>query len=286
MTFRDTVTLKDGRKMPRFGMGTWYLAEGLHPRPLERMALRAGLDAGVRLIDTAEMYGDGAAEELVGAAIQPYDREDLFIVSKVYPHNADRHGIFRSLKHTLDRLGTAYLDLYLLHWRGSIPLAETVMCMEGLVESGSIRGWGVSNFDVDDMRELTEVEGGEHCLVNQDLYHLGSRGVEYDLLPWMRRHGIPLMAYCPLAQAGRLREGLLVHDAVLSVADAHGVEPLQVLLAFVLRDEQVVAIPRSSNAKHILANWESRTIELTPRDLAVLDSAFPAPTHKVPLDME
>lgn len=286
MTYRETVMLKDGREMPRLGMGTWHLAEGLHPRPMELSALRAGLDAGVRLIDTAEMYGDGATEELVGDAIRRRDRESLFIVSKVYPCHAGRRSMSRALDGTLSRLGTEYLDLYLLHWRGQIPLEETVSCMEELVESGKVLGWGVSNFDLDDMEKLMDVEGGEHCLINQDLYHLGSRGIEYDLLPWMNGNGVPLMAYCPLAQAGRLRQGLVEDEAVRQVAAHHGITPLQVLLAFALHDEHVIAIPRSSSVRHILANWESRTIELTSDDLALLDDAFPPPTHKVPLDME
>ncbi|MGN0287022.1 MAG: aldo/keto reductase [Atopobiaceae bacterium] len=286
MATSEYVVLKDGRKMPRLGMGTWYLGEGLHPRQTEMAALRAGLDAGVRLIDTAEMYGDGAAEELVGDAIQGRRRQDLFIVSKVYPHNAGRHGIYHALNGTLNRLGTDYLDLYLLHWRGQIPLHETVECMEELVESGKIRGWGVSNFDLDDMRELMDVDGGEHCLVNQDLYHLGSRGVEYDLLPWMRKHQIPLMAYCPLAQAGRLRQGLVDSAAVRKVAQAHGVTPMQVLLAFVLRDDNVIAIPRSSSVRHVRENWEARKVKLTAEDMVLLNEEFPAPDHKMPLDME
>lgn len=286
METSDYVMLKDGRRMPRLGMGTWYLAEGRHPWSVELSALRAGLDAGIRLIDTAEMYADGAAEEMVGDAIQGRKREELFLVSKVYPHNAGRRGIFRALNRSLTRLRTDYLDLYLLHWRGQIPLAETVECMEELVESGKIGGWGVSNFDLDDMKELMEVDGGEHCLVNQDLYHLGSRGVEFDLLPWMRRRKIPLMAYCPLAQAGRLRQGIVESDAVREVAAAHGLTPMQVLLAFVLHDQSVIAIPRSSNAKHVMQNWAVRDVQLTDEDMTLLNEEFPPPDHRMPLDME
>lgn len=281
-----TVELRDGRRMPRLGMGTWYLAGGLHPWEVELSALRAGLDVGVRLIDTAEMYGDGAAEEMVGDAIRGRRREDLFIVSKVYPYNAGRKGIFCALNRSLARLGTDYLDLYLLHWRGQIPLAETVECMEELVESGKIGGWGVSNFDLDDMEELMGVDGGEHCLVNQDLYHLGSRGVEFDLLPWMRQRRIPLMAYCPLAQAGRLRQGLVDSKAVHEVAAAHGITPMQVLLAFVLHDQNVIAIPRSSSARHVRQNWSTIDVELTAEDMALLNEEFPPPNYRMPLDME
>lgn len=191
MPFIETVAMPDGTPMPRLGMGTWYLGERASAREREIAALRAGIDAGVTLIDTAEMYGNGAAEELVGEAIRGYDRE---------------------------RLGTDYLDLYLLHWRGAIPLAETVACMEQLVEDGLIRHRGVSNFDTDDLEELFSVPGGDRCAVNQDLYHLGSRGVEYDVLPWMRAEHMPLMAYCPLAQAGDLRRGLLSDPGVVEVA--------------------------------------------------------------------
>lgn len=286
MAFKSHLTLRDGRQMPRLGMGTWRLGEGLHPRAQELAALRAGIDAGIRLIDSAEMYGDGATEELVGDAIRGAEREGLFLVSKVYPHNAKRHDIEQSLDATLGRLATDYLDLYLLHWRGAIPLEETVECMEELVEGGKILAWGVSNFDTDDMEELASVAGGDRCAVNQDLYHLGSRGVEFDLLPLMRRHQIPLMAYCPLAQAGRLRGDLIGSDAVRQTATAHGCTPMQVLLAFVLCHEDIIAIPRSSSAQHVLENFEAREIELSDEDLARLDGAFPAPTRKAPLDIE
>ena len=286
MTFTPTATLPDGTLMPRLGMGTWYLGEGRRSERTEIAALRAGLDAGMRLIDTAEMYGDGAAESLVGSAIDGYDRSRLFLVSKVYPHNAGRSSLRRSLESSLRRLNTDYLDMYLLHWRGSVPLAETVECMESVKADGLIANWGVSNFDTSDMRELFAVPGGDGCAVNQDLYHLGSRGVEFDLLPWMRDHGVPLMAYCPLAQAGSLRAGLANSSVVCEVAAAHKATPMQILLAFVLCRDEVVAIPRSGTADHVLANWAVREIELTADECAALDSAFPAPEHKVPLDME
>lgn len=285
-TVGGTVRLSDGRPMPRLGMGTWYLGEGRNPREQELEALRAGLDAGVRLIDTAEMYGEGLAEKLVGDALRGYDRSQVFLVSKVYPHNAGRPEIFHSLDASLRRLNTDYLDLYLLHWRGSVPLRETVECMEELVEAGKIRGWGVSNFDIDDMEELWDVPKGDRCLVNQDLYHLSSRGVEYSLLPWMRRHGVPLMAYCPLAQAGSLRRGLVQNKAVGEVAQRHSATPMQVLLAFVLSTPGTIAIPRSSRADHVRQNVAAASLELTSDDLALLNRAFPAPTHKLPLDME
>lgn len=285
MPFIETVAMPDGTPMPRLGMGTWYLGERVSTREREIAALRAGLDAGVTLIDTAEMYGNGAAEELVGEAIRGYDRERLFLVPKVYPHNAGDPEIFESVEASLERLGTSYLDLYLLHWRGAVPLAETVACMEQLVEDGLIRHWGVSNFDADDLEELFSVPDGDRCAVNQDLYHLGSRGVEYDVLPWMRAEHMPLMAYCPLAQAGGLRRGLVSDPGVVEVARAHGATPMQVLLAFVLRDPLVAAIPRSGDADHVLENICARDIELTADDLALLSRSFPAPGHPVPLDI-
>ncbi len=285
MAFVDTVELPDGTPMPRFGMGTWFLGESAAKHDDELAALRTGLDAGVTLIDTAEMYGSGAAERLAGEAIRGYDRESLFLVSKVYPHNAGDPEIFESVEASLERLGTDYLDLYLLHWRGSIPLAETVECMEQLVGDGLIRHWGVSNFDVDDLEELFAVPDGERCAVNQDLYHLGSRGVEYAVLPWMRSVGMPLMAYCPLAQAGDLRRGLTNDPAVVEVARRHDATPLQILLAFVLRDPMAIAIPRSGKPEHVLENVHACEIELSDDDLALLSRSFPAPGYPTPLDI-
>lgn len=286
MSYRRYVSLHDGTPMPRFGMGTWHLAEGRRSPAQEEAALKAGLDAGITLIDTAEMYADGRAESLVGRAIAGRDRSRLFLVSKVYPHNAGRAHLRHSLEASLTRLGTDYLDMYLLHWRGSIPLAETIECMERAKSDGLIRNWGVSNFDIDDMRELFATPGGDLCAVNQDLYHLGSRGVEFSLLPWMDAHGVPLMAYCPMAQAGRLNRRILDDPAVRAVADAHGVGPMQVLLAFVLRRDDTIAIPCSGSARHVLDNLRACDLALSADELTALDDAFPAPTSKEPLDME
>ena len=191
--------------MPRLGMGTWMLGEHLSIYQQEKKALQAGIDAGFTLIDTAEMYGNGLSEKLIGNTIQGYSREKLFLVSKVYPHNAGRPQIYDSIDQTLHNLKTDYLDMYLLHWRGSIPLEETVDAMEELVKKGKIRSWGVSNLDTSDMKELFSVPNGDHCQVDQVLYHLGSRGIEYDLMPWLEEHQTPIMAYCPLAQAGSLQ---------------------------------------------------------------------------------
>lgn len=279
-------TLADGTVVPSLGQGTWYLGENQASRAAEWRALRTGIETGMTLLDTAEMYGDGRAETLLGSLIPKYDRSKLFIVSKVYPYNAGRGRIFQSCENSLRRLGTDYLDLYLLHWRGSVPLAETVSCMEELVRQGKIRRWGVSNFDTQDMEELWSVPNGNHCMVNQVLYHVASRGIEYDLLPWMRQHNVTLMAYCPLAQAGRLRRGLMEHPVLTQIAESHHAKVSQIMLAFVMRDGHTIAIPRTGRATHTLENSVSAYLKLSPEDLALIDSAFPAPTHKVPLDMQ
>ena len=279
------VTLPNGTKTDAIGQGTWFLGEGNHPRSQEREALLAGIDAGMALIDTAEMYGEGKAEELVGETIAGLPRENLFLVSKVYPHNAGRNRIFDCCEQTLRRMKTDYLDLYLLHWRGSIPLAETVSCMEELVAQGKIRRWGVSNFRLSDMEELWSISGGQHCAVNQLCYHLASRGIEYDLLPWMRAHSIPAMAYCPLAQGGELRRGLFESVAVKQIAEKHSATIPQILLAFVIRSGDIIAIPRASRADHAIANAKASEIFLDDDDLAILNQAFPAPDHAVPLDV-
>ncbi len=252
----------------------------------EIASLQAGIEHGVRLIDTAEMYADGEAEAVVGEAIQSVKRDALYIVSKVYPHNADGQRLERSLSASLRRLGTDYLDMYLLHWRGSIPLEETVLGMERFVRQGRILRWGVSNLDTDDLEELFAIPEGSRCAANQVLYHLGSRGIEYDLLPWMNAHSIPTRAYCPLAQGGWLRHGLLESKAVRSVAEKHGITPPQVLLGFVLAKPGVVAIPKAATVEHALQNAEMANRSLDPEDLASLSSAFPAPTKKVPLDIQ
>ena len=277
---------QNGSTVSPIGQGTWYLGEKPHLFQQELGALQAGIDAGMNLIDTAEMYGGGAAEELVGAAIRGYDREKLYLVSKVFPYNAGRKNIFRCCEDSLRRMGTDYMDLYLLHWRGSIPYAETAECMEELKERGLIRDWGVSNLDADDMAELFRVPGGENCRTDQVLYHLGSRGIEFDLLPLLQDRGIPVMAYCPLAQAGQLRRGLLGAPAVQTIAQAHGATPSQVLLAFLLSKPGVIPIPRTGKASHAQENAQAARLVLTAEDLAALDAAYPAPTRKMPLDMQ
>lgn len=281
-----TVKLHDATLIPQLGQGTWNMGESTARYDSEVEALRWGIDHGMTLIDTAEMYGDGAAEELVGDAISPYNRSDLFLVSKVYPWNAGRKNIFRSCEDSLERMGTDHLDLYLLHWRGSVPLAETVECMEELRQQGKILRWGVSNFDTADMKELLSVRNGDQCQVNQVLYHLGSRGVEYDLLPFMNEHGIPMMAYCPLAQAGRLKQKLLSSRVLQEIADAKGRTVMQILLAFTLLRDDVIPIPKASSVAHTSANREAAEIILTQEERDLLDREFPKPDRKVPLDME
>lgn len=277
---------QSGTRAGPIGQGTWYLGQDRAAFQQEVNALRSGIDAGMNLLDTAEMYGSGKAEELVGEVIKGYDREKLYLVSKVYPFNAGRSNIFHSCEDSLSRMGTDYMDLYLLHWRGSIPFSETVACMEELKARGLIRSWGVSNLDTADMIELSKVPGGEHCATDQVLYHLGSRGIEYDLLPYLQKREIPVMAYCPLAQAGSLRRGLMSSPAVLEVAGAHGATASQVLLAFLLTRPGVIPIPRTGRAGHALENAGAAELRLTDEELALLDKAFPAPGRKVLLDMQ
>ena len=279
------IQLKDGTRMPKMGMGTWCLGDHQATRETEIDALRAGIDAGIKMIDTAEMYGEGKSEELVGQAIRGYKRDDLFLVSKVYPHNAGKKNIFHSVEQSIKRLGTDYLDLYLLHWRGNIPLNETVECMEELVRGGKIRYWGVSNFDTSDMEELFRVDAGSNCAVNQVLYHLGSRGIEYDLVPWLKEYGVPVMAYCPLAQAGSLRQDMMENAVLRDVASHYGITVMQLLLAFVLHQDNMAAIPRSGSRGHVLENIEAGNVVLEPQDLKRICEEYPAPNGKQPLDI-
>ncbi|WP_334104690.1 aldo/keto reductase [Muricomes intestini] len=281
----EYIKLKTGDTIPRLGMGTWFLGEKRKTREQEIDALQGGIKAGVTLIDTAEMYGNGKSEQLIGEAINPFNREKLYLVSKVYPHNAGRGKISRSLDHTLKRLETDYLDLYLLHWRGSIPLRETVDCMEEFVKQRKIKSWGVSNFDTDDMEELWSVPNGNHCVVNQVLYHLGSRGIEHDLLPWMIQHNVSLMAYCPLAQGGNLHKEMRNNPVLLKMAEKYGITVMQLLLVFVLQKEHIIAIPRSGRKDHVLANAAIQKVALSEKDMAALNKEYPVPRTKIPLDI-
>lgn len=282
---RHTVRLPDGTLVAAIGQGAWNMGDRKDKHDAEVAALRAGVQKGLTLIDTAEMYGNGRSEKLIGEAIRGLPRESLFIVSKVLPANASRARIFTSCRRTLGHLGVGYLDLYLLHWRGGVPLAETAACMERLVADGLVRRWGVSNFDVADMEELWRVPDGPKCAVNQVLYHLGSRGIEFDLVPWQQQRQVPFMAYCPLAQAGELNEQLYSSPAVQSVAARHGATVSQVLIAFTLHSGAVISIPKSSSVQHTEENAGADTVQLTAEDLAALDAAFPPPTRKMPLDI-
>ena len=281
----QSVLLKNGETMPKLGMGTWYMGEDPFKAKNEIESLRLGFELGIPLIDTAEMYGEGLSEELVGQAIAPLDRKKLFLVSKVYPFNAGRRNIFRSCEDSLRRLGAEYLDLYLLHWRGSVPLKETVECMEELKASGKIRMWGVSNFDTRDMKELWNVPGGENCVVNQVLYHLGSRGIEFDLLPWMKEHQVAAMGYCPLAQKGSLRRGMYQDKNLQTVAARHNATPAQILLAFALLQDHLIPIPKAGTPEHVRLNAAAQEIHLTAEDLTILEHSFPAPKRKIYLDI-
>ena len=275
-------------KIPAIGQGTWYMGEGLAPRQDEVRALQHGLAQGMTLIDTAEMYADGGAEDVVGEALVGR-RHEAFLVSKVYPWNAGRDSAIAACEASLKRLNTDHLDLYLLHWPGDIPLEEILEAFDRLREAGKIRRFGVSNFDVDEMAALNALPGGESCAVNQVLYHLGSRGIEHSLLPWQRAHAIPTMAYCPLAQAGNLRRELLTHPELLEIASSLGVTPTQLLLAWAIRPvsgrRDVIAIPKATGLEHVEQNAGALMIQLNDEALDRLDAAFPAPRRKEPLDI-
>ncbi|MFY2735800.1 aldo/keto reductase [Pseudocitrobacter faecalis] len=280
----ERTVLVAGQRLPAIGQGTWYMGENASARREEVMALRAGVDCGLTLIDTAEMYAEGGAEEVVGDAIRGI-RDRVFVVSKVYPWNAGGSNMAAACEASLRRLGTDYLDLYLLHWRGNYSLQETVTAMETLVAQGKIRHWGVSNLDYADMQELWQVKGGKACAANQVLYHLASRGIEYDLLPWCQQQSMPVMAYCPLAQAGRLRSGLFANPTVKAIADAHQVTVAQVLLAWVIRQQGIMAIPKAATVKHVEENAAALALMLSEEEQALLNRAFPAPGHKTALDV-
>ncbi len=279
------VTLPDGTKVPTLGQGTWMMGENSRNREQEIRALQVGVDLGMTLIDTAEMYGDGQSESLIATALASR-RNELFLVSKVYPQNAGRMRMAASCEQSLKRLKTDRLDLYLLHWRGGIPLSETIETFERLRADGKILRWGVSNLDTDDMEELWSQPMGKNCCVNQVLYHLASRGIDYDLRPWCESHDVPLMAYCPLAQAGRLRRGMLDHPALHTVAERHGkATPLQIALAWTMRSGRVIAIPKAGREQHVRENAAAAALSLSDDDLRLLDTAFPPPTRKSHLDI-
>jgi diketogulonate reductase-like aldo/keto reductase len=268
-----------GEEVPVLGQGTWGFGEHCANRENEIDALRFGIDSGMTLIDTAEMYGDGAAEELIGEAIEGR-REQTFIVDKVLPQNATRKGTVQACERSLRRLKTDRIDLYLLHWRGAAPLAETLAGFDDLLRAGKIRYWGVSNFDVPDMEKVAGLTGGAALATDQVLYNLMRRGIEYDLMPWCERRNIPIMAYSPLEQ-GRL----MGDPAIRRIADEHSATPAQIALAWVLRQERLIAVPKASTPGHVKQNRNALDIHLTLDQLAGLDRAFPPPDHKMPLEM-
>lgn len=255
------------------------MGEDARARQAEVVALRCGLDLGMTLIDTAEMYANGGAEEVVGEAIAGR-RQEVFLVSKVLPSNASRRGTIKACDSSLRRLQTDCLDLYLLHWRGGIPLSETVEAFNTLIRDGKIRSWGVSNFDTSDMQELVGGAGSEAVATNQVLYNLMRRGIEYDLLPWQRKHKIPIMAYSPIEQ-GRMLE----NKTLSAVAHRHGATPAQVALAWLLGQEGVIVIPKAATLEHVRENRAATGLRLTSADLAELDRAVPPPKKKKPLEM-
>lgn len=273
------VSLPDGTRVPALGLGTWRMGERARDTAREIDALKLGLDFGMRLVDTAEMYGEGRAEEIVGEAIAGR-RDDVFLVSKVYPHNASRNGTIAACERSLARLRTGHLDLYLLHWRGDIPLAETVASLERLKRDGKIRYWGVSNFDDSDMQELFDVEDGAACASNQVLYHLDERGVEWSLLPLLREQGIPTMAYSPLGQGALARNRKL-----RSLAHDVDTTPSALALAWLIRQGDMIVIPKASDVAHVHANRAAVDLELDNVTLARLDEIFPPPVGPTRLAM-
>jgi diketogulonate reductase-like aldo/keto reductase len=265
--------------MPRLGIGTWHMGESAARRAGEVAALRLALDLGTGLIDTAEMYGEGGAEEVVAEAIRGR-RGEACVVSKFYPHNASRRRLIQACDASLARLRVERIDCYLYHWRGAVPLAETVAALGELVAAGKIARWGVSNFDVADLEELVAIAGGEQVAANQVLYNLARRGIEFDLLPWCAARGIDVMAYSPLDE-GRLP----AHRALGALAARLGVAPAQLALAWVMRDPNVVAIPKASHPQHVRANRDAARLVLDSATLAELDRVFPPPRRKTALEM-
>ncbi len=288
VTERNRILLPDGSTMSKLGQGTWQMGEDDEKLQREVDGLKHGIEIGIDLIDTAEMYADGKAENIVGNAIKEFDREKVYLLSKVYPENANRHRIYSSVQRSLKLMNADYLDMYLLHWREDADLAEVVYCMEDLKDKGYIKRWGVSNFDVEDMEDLWKVTDGKNCAINQVLYNLGSRGIEYDLMPWQREHGVPFIAYGPVGQAGAQvtqdgvsKAALMGDKNVNAVAKRHNASVVQILLAFVLKEKDMVAIPKAVGFDHIDENAAALALSLTEEDLEQLSASFPAPTKKI-----
>ncbi len=274
------IALADGSEISVIGQGTWHMGERGADRAAEASALQLGLDLGMTLIDTAEMYAEGGSEEVVATAIAGR-RDEVFLVSNAYPQNTGRGRAKRACEASLKRLGTDRLDLYLLHWRGGVPLSETVEAFEALIAEGKIRRWGVSNLDPADMNELLAAAGGNACAINQVLYNPEHRGIEFDLLPWCASHAIPMMAYSPVGQGGRL----LRNAALEAVATRHNATPAQIALAWAIRHPNIVVIPKATNLDHVRDNAAAADLSLSPADLAEIDTAYAPPKRAVPLAM-
>ncbi|GIL38951.1 aldo/keto reductase [Roseiterribacter gracilis] len=274
-----TISLPDGTHIPALGQGTWKMGERAADRAREVAALQHGIDLGLTLIDTAEMYGEGGAEKIVGEAIRG-QRDKIFLVSKVYPHNASKSGVVAACERSLQRLGVEQIDLYLLHWRGAPKLADTLAGFETLRDQGKIARWGVSNFDLDDMEELAALPGGDACATNQVLYNLSRRGIEFDLLPWCAQRRIPTMAYSPIDQGALAKSRKLQ-----ALAKERGATPSQIALAWLAAQPHVISIPKAVERAHIDDNRRALEIKLTSDELAALDGEFPPPKRKSPLAM-
>lgn len=283
---KKNIFLPDGTLLSNLGIGTWYMGDNPQRKTEEIKCIQYALDNGIQIIDTAEMYGSGNSEKLIGEAIKGYNRSSIFLISKVLPSNAGRNRIFQACENSLKRLKTDYLDLYLLHWRGIYSFEETFDCMEELKRAGKILRWGVSNMDIKDMLEIQSTPFGKKCQVNQVLYHLGSRGIEYSLKPFTDSNGIPTIAYCPLAQGGRLKDKLLKSTSVKKISEKYNITPIQVLLSFVLSQNNTIAIPKASHLEHMKQNIECLNIQFNSEDLALLNKEFPKPNKKLPLDIE
>ncbi|MFO1172867.1 MAG: aldo/keto reductase [Hyphomicrobiaceae bacterium] len=273
------VTLRSGETVPQLGQGTWKMGENAARRQTEVKALRRGIDLGMTLLDTAEMYGEGGAEEVVAEAAKG-QRDKLFIVSKVYPHNASRQGTVQACERSLKRLRTDRIDLYLLHWPGSYPLADTVAAFEELRQAGKVRMWGISNFDAKGMAKVLGETGGGNCAANQVLYNLSERGIEWDLMKACAAAKVAVMAYTPIG-----RTCVISDKSAIEVARRHGVQPAAVAIAWTMRDPNVISIPKSSNVDHVEANRQAVDLKLGAEDLALLDKAFPPPRKATPLSV-
>lgn len=276
------VNIKDMSIEP-VGLGTWKMGDDSNIHQEEIDAIQFAINQGANVIDTAEIYGDGASEELIGEAIQSYDREKLYIISKVHPENASRDKVLTSIDNSLKRLRTDYIDLYLLHWKSQYPLEETISAFEEAKNLGKIKEWGVSNFDTSDMKHLLSLPNGHECVANQVRYNVGDRGIEYDLKPFMRENNIALISYAPIARGDKLGKNLTKSPVLLELSRKYEVDVFQILLAWNIRDGHTLAIPKSSNKLHIENNMGASNIHLTEEDIQKIDSEFPPPTTKEPL---